>query len=120
MLTQLGQIQATRPANFLDTGGGADAERVAEGLRLILSQPKLKAILIIIFGGITRCDDVARGILGALEVVQPQLPLVVRLAGTRQSAGRQLLRESGLPNLHLADTLYEAVQLTVHLAEGRA
>ena len=103
------------PANFLDIGGGATAERVAAALRIILSDPKVRVVLINIFGGITRCDEVARGILAALEQVPTEVPMVVRLVGTNEEEGRRLLAEA---KMITAATLEEAAQKAVELSRG--
>jgi len=100
------------PANFLDIGGGAKAERVATALRLILTDPNVKAVLFNIFGGITRCDEVARGILVALEEVKPDVPMVARLVGTNEEEGRRILEGSGY-SMITATTLAEAAQKAV-------
>lgn len=105
------------PANFLDIGGGAKAEQVATALRLILSDPKVKAVLINIFGGITRGDIVAKGILAALNQIQPDVPMVVRLAGTNAAEGRAILAEA---NMETAVTLSDAAQKAVAAARGGA
>lgn len=104
-----------KPANFLDIGGGASAEKVAAALRIILSDKSVKAVLLNIFGGITRCDEVARGILAALKEVKTDVPLVVRLVGTNQEEGRRLLAEASLTT---ATSLAEAAQLAVKAAGG--
>jgi len=104
-----------QPANFLDIGGGANADKVAAAFRLILSDPKVKAVLINIFGGITRGDEVARGILTALEEIKPEVPMVVRLVGTNAEEGRQLLAEA---NMITAETLADAAQKAVAAAKG--
>ena len=106
------------PANFLDIGGGAKAETVAAALRIILSDPNVKAVLFNIFGGITRCDEVARGILAALEDVQADLPMVVRLVGTNEKEGRQILDEANLPNMVTASTLADAAKKAVAAAKS--
>ncbi len=106
------------PANFLDIGGGAKAETVAMALRIILSDPNVKAVLLNIFGGITRCDEVARGILAALAEVQVDLPMVVRLVGTNEDEGRALLEEARIPRMVTAKTLAEAAQKAVLAAQG--
>ncbi|HDN79472.1 MAG TPA: ADP-forming succinate--CoA ligase subunit beta [Chloroflexi bacterium] len=108
------KLYGGNPANFLDIGGGAKAEQVAAALRIILSDPKVKAVLINIFGGITRCDEVARGILTALEEVKPKVPFVVRLVGTNEDEGRRLLAEA---NMVTATSLIEAAQKVVELAK---
>jgi succinyl-CoA synthetase beta subunit len=103
------------PANFLDIGGGAGAEKVTAAFRIILDDPNIKAILINIFGGITRGDEVARGILAAMEQVKPDVPMVVRLVGTNAEEGRQLLAEA---NMITAETLADAAQKAVAAAKG--
>jgi succinyl-CoA synthetase beta subunit len=105
------------PANFLDIGGGAKAERVATALRLILADPNVKAVLFNIFGGITRCDEVATGIIAAFEEVRPTVPLVARLVGTNEAEGRAILEDSGY-QLIAATTLAEAAQKAVAAARG--
>lgn len=105
------------PANFLDIGGGARAERVATALRLILADARVRAVLFNIFGGITRCDEVARGIVAALEEVRPDVPLVARLVGTNEQEGRKILRASGY-RLTTALTLEEAARKAVAAARG--
>jgi succinyl-CoA synthetase beta subunit len=105
------------PANFLDIGGGAKAERVAAALRLILQDQSVSAVLFNIFGGITRCDEVARGILAAFEEVKPTIPLVARLVGTNDKEGRAILQASEY-DLITAETLADAAQKAVAAAEG--
>jgi len=103
------------PANFLDIGGGASAYIVASALRIILSDPHVKAVLFNVFGGITRCDEVARGILTALDEVKPQVPMVVRLVGTNAEEGRRLLANA---NMITAETLVDAAKKAVALVKG--
>jgi succinyl-CoA synthetase beta subunit len=103
------------PANFLDIGGGAGAEKVAAAMRIILSDPNVKAVLFNIFGGITRCDEVARGILTAMAEVKPKVPMVVRLVGTNAEEGRQLLANA---NMITAETLADAAKKAVAAAKG--
>ncbi len=105
------------PANFLDVGGGASAEKVAAALRIILTDPNVKAVLFNIFGGITRGDVVARGILTALEEVKPRVPMVIRLVGTNAEEGRRLLAQA---NMITAETLAEAAQKAVAAAKSQA
>jgi len=105
------------PANFLDIGGGAGPDKVAAAFRIILKEPNIKAILINIFGGITRCDDVARGILAAMEEVGVHVPMVVRLVGTNAKEGRELLANA---NMGTAETLTDAAQKAVAAAQGVA
>jgi succinyl-CoA synthetase beta subunit len=98
------------PANFLDIGGGANEEKVASALRIILKDPNVKAVLINIFGGITRCDLVAKGILDAINDVKPKIPLITRLVGTNEQEGQALLRDA---NMSTAKSLAEAAQMAV-------
>lgn len=105
------------PANFLDVGGGASPERVAEAFRLVLSDRNVKAILVNIFAGINRCDWVAQGVVQAARDLR--VPLVVRLAGTNVEAGKQIIKESGLPIIS-ADTLADAAEKAVAAAHGKA
>ena len=109
------KLSGGNPANFLDVGGGAGAEKVTAALRIILSDPNVKAVLFNIFGGITRCDEVARGILVALEEVKPKVPMVARLVGTNADEGRQLLAEA---KMITAETLLEAAQKAVNASKG--
>jgi succinyl-CoA synthetase beta subunit len=103
------------PANFLDIGGGAQSDKVAAALRIILSDTKVKAVLINIFGGITRCDEVARGIITALHELQTDVPMVVRLVGTNEEEGRRLLADA---NLITATSLVDAAKKAVAAAKA--
>ena len=103
------------PANFLDIGGGASAEKVAAALRIILSDPNVKAVLFNVFGGITRGDEVARGILTALTEVRTNVPMVARLVGTHADEGRQILADA---KMITAETLVEAAQKAVAIANS--
>ena len=105
-----------RPANFCDLGGGGDAEGVVDALEVITADPQVRAILFTIFGGITRCDEVARGILAALERTEIAQPIVVRLDGTNADEGRRLLQEAAPSNLHVEPTMLEAARRAVELA----
>ncbi len=107
------------PANFLDVGGGATAEKVTEAFKLMLLNPSLKAILVNIFGGIMRCDVIAEGVIAASRAVQLKVPLVVRMKGTNEQQGKQMLADSGLPIIS-ANTMAEAAQKVVAAAHGRA
>lgn len=118
MTAHFGEEYGIGPANFLDVGGGADPDQVAAALGIILSDKNVKAILINIFGGITRCDDVARGILQALNEVPTQLPIVVRLVGTNQEEGLAIINSANLTNMTGAKTLYEAAQKAVEAVRG--
>lgn len=104
------KLYGGEPANFLDIGGGAGADKVAAAFRIILSDPNVCTVLINIFGGITRCDEVARGILAAIEEVKPTVPMVVRLVGTNADEGRRLLANA---NMITAETLAEAAEKAV-------
>jgi succinyl-CoA synthetase beta subunit len=105
------------PANFLDVGGGATTEKVTEAFKLMLRNPKLRAILVNIFGGIMRCDVIAEGVVAASRAVHLTVPLVVRMKGTNEDLGKKILAESGLPIIS-ADTLAEAAQKVVAAAKG--
>ena len=107
------------PANFCDLGGGGDAEGVVDALEVITADPQVKAILFNIFGGITRGDEVARGILEALERMKIDLPIVVRLDGTNAAEGRAMLAEAAPPNLHVEETMLSAAERVVELAGAR-
>jgi succinyl-CoA synthetase beta subunit len=107
-----------RPANFCDLGGGGDAEGVVDALEVITADPQVRSILFNIFGGITRGDEVARGILQALERMEIEHPIVVRLDGTNAAEGRQLLAEAGSASLHVEPTMLEAARRAVELAEA--
>ncbi len=112
------QLHGGQPANFLDVGGGTTAERVAEAFKLILSDPKVKAILVNIFGGIVRCDLIAEGVIKAVKEVGVTVPVVVRLEGTNVEQGRAMLRDSGLA-ITPAQGLTDAAQKAVAAAEGK-
>jgi succinyl-CoA synthetase beta subunit len=105
-----------RPANFCDLGGGGDAQGVVDALSVITLDPQVKAIFFNIFGGITRCDEVARGILQALSEMSLDLPIVVRLDGTNAEEGRRILAEAAPANLNVAPTMLEAAKKAVELA----
>jgi succinyl-CoA synthetase beta subunit len=103
-------------ANFLDIGGGAGADKVAAAMKIILTDTNVKAVLFNIFGGITRCDEVARGILVAMEEVKPKVPMVVRLVGTNAAEGRKLLESA---KMITAETLADAAQKVVKAAKAK-
>ena len=105
------------PANFLDVGGGATTEKVTEAFKIMLKNPNLKAILVNIFGGIMRCDVIAEGVITASKAVSLKVPLVVRMKGTNEQLGKQLLADSGLPIIS-ADSMEEAAQKVVEAAKG--
>lgn len=108
------------PANFLDIGGGAQADRVAAALRIILSDLDVKAVLFNIFGGITRGDEVARGILQALKEVPTDKPMVIRLAGTNSEEGRAIIDDANIPNITAASTLTDGAKKAIAAARGEA
>jgi len=110
------KLYGGEPANFLDIGGGAKAEKVTAAMRIILTDPNVKAILFNIFGGITRGDDVARGIIAGVEQIQTEVPIVIRLVGTNSEEGRKILGEA---NLRSAETLMEAAKKVVEIAKQR-
>jgi succinyl-CoA synthetase beta subunit len=117
MVKLYGENDGIGPANFLDIGGGAQADRVAAALRIILSDPNVKAVLFNIFGGITRGDEVARGLLTAYEEIKPDVPMVIRLVGTNAEQGLELINNSGIPNLTGAASLTEAARMAVNAAK---
>jgi succinyl-CoA synthetase beta subunit len=109
-------VAGGRPANFCDLGGGGDAQGVVDALEVIMSDDQVRSIFFNIFGGITRGDEVARGILTAVEQLKIELPIVVRLDGTNAEEGRKLLADAAPPNLHVEPTMLEAAQRAVELA----
>jgi succinyl-CoA synthetase beta subunit len=106
------------PANFLDAGGGSRADAITSAVEVILSDTKVKAVLFNIFGGITRCDEVAKGLIEAFRQVEPTVPFVVRLDGTNGPEGRALLEQASLPNVHAESTMDGAAARVVELAKG--
>jgi succinyl-CoA synthetase beta subunit len=107
------QYYKGKPANFLDVGGGAPAEKIATALKIVLSDPKVKALFINILGGITRCDEVARGILEAKAKVGVTKPMVIRLVGTNEEEGKRILTDAGVQVL---DSMEEAAQQVVEIS----
>jgi succinyl-CoA synthetase beta subunit len=103
-------------ANFLDAGGGSKAEAITNAVEVILANPKVTAVLFNIFGGITRCDEVARGLIAAFEQLKPTVPFVVRLDGTNDQEGRKLLVDADLPNVYAEATMDGAAAKVVELA----
>ncbi len=112
------KLAGGEPANFLDVGGGASAEQVREGFKIILSDPNVRAVLINIFGGILRCDRLAAGVVEAVRALDIQTPIVVRMEGTNVEKGRKILRESGL-DFTVAENMGDAAEKVVHLTRGR-
>jgi succinyl-CoA synthetase beta subunit len=109
-------VAGGRPANFCDLGGGGSAEGVVDALEVITRDPQVRSIFFNIFGGITRCDEVARGILEALDRLTIDAPIVVRLDGTNAEEGRRILAEAARPNVHVAETMLDAARQAVELA----
>ena len=109
-----------RPANFLDVGGGAQADEIVTAMEVLLSDDKVRAVLFNVFGGITRCDEVARGVLAALERLDVNVPLVVRLDGTNDVEGRKLLADAAPPNVHVEQSMLGAAARVVELAGSAA
>jgi succinyl-CoA synthetase beta subunit len=109
-------VAGGQPANFCDLGGGGDSQGVIDALEVITRDDQVRSILFNIFGGITRCDEVARGILEALEQMQITLPVVVRLDGTNAVEGRKILADAAPPNLHVEPTMLDAAKKAVELA----
>ncbi|MFM7459779.1 MAG: succinate--CoA ligase subunit beta, partial [Burkholderiales bacterium] len=105
------------PANFLDVGGGATTEKVTEAFKIMLRNPNLKAILVNIFGGIMKCDVIANGVIAAAREVKLSVPLVVRMKGTNEDLGKQILKDSGLPIIS-ANNMAEAAERVVAAAKG--
>jgi succinyl-CoA synthetase beta subunit len=111
-------VAGGKPANFCDLGGGGDAQGVVDALEVITRDDQVRSIFFNIFGGITRCDEVARGILTALDQMQIKLPIVVRLDGTNAEEGRKILADAAPPNLHVEPTMLEAAERAVELARA--
>jgi succinyl-CoA synthetase beta subunit len=112
------KLYGGQPANFLDVGGGATAEKVTAAFKIMLSNRKVKAILVNIFGGIMKCDTIANGIVSAAREVKLSVPLVVRMKGTNEDLGKKILRDSGLPIIS-ADNMAEAAEKVVAAVKGR-
>ena len=111
------QLHGAEPANFLDVGGGATKERVTEAFKIILSDENVAAVLVNIFGGIVRCDLIAEGVIGAVNEVGVEVPVVVRLEGNNAELGREVLKASGL-NIIAATSLSDAAEKVVAAAGG--
>jgi succinyl-CoA synthetase beta subunit len=111
------KLAGGEPANFLDVGGGANAEQIRNAFKILMSDPKVKAVLINIFGGILRCDVLAQGVIAAVKELGVRVPIVIRMEGTNVEEGKRLLRESGM-NFKTADSMDEAANEVVHLARG--
>jgi succinyl-CoA synthetase beta subunit len=112
------KLYGAEPANFLDVGGGATTEKVTEAFKIMLKNAKVKGILVNIFGGIMKCDTIATGVVAAAKEVKLHVPLVVRMRGTNEDQGKQILKDSGLPIIS-ADTMAEAAEKMVSAIAGR-
>jgi succinyl-CoA synthetase beta subunit len=112
------KLFGAEPANFLDVGGGATTEKVTEAFKLMLANPKVKGILVNIFGGIMRCDTIAEGIVAAAKETHLAVPLVVRMKGTNEDIGKQILKDSGLPIIS-ANNMADAAQKIVAAVSGK-
>jgi succinyl-CoA synthetase beta subunit len=108
------KLYGGEPANFLDIGGSSNPQKVIDAMDILLSDKNVKAVMINIFGGITRCDDVARGLIIALEQIKTDIPIVVRLSGTNAKEGLELLKSTGLPTV---STMSEAAQKAIELSK---
>jgi succinyl-CoA synthetase beta subunit len=108
------QLYGGKPANFLDVGGGAPSEKTALALKIVLSDPRVKTLFINILGGITRCDEVAKGILEAKKKVGVTAPMVIRLVGTNEEEGKRILTEAGI---HVLESMEEAAKRAVELSK---
>ena len=104
------------PANFLDIGGSSNPQKVIDAMNILLSDTNVKAVMINIFGGITRCDDVARGLVAALKAIKTDMPIVVRLSGTNSKEGLEIIKEFGLPTV---STMSEAAKKAIQLSKKR-
>ena len=113
-----GEEQGTsiKPANFLDIGGGASAEVMRNSLEIVLSDPQVRSVFVTVYGGITSCEQVAAGILGALQAIETVKPIVVRFDGNAAQEGLRMLADANDPNLHVYDTMEEAAQQAARIA----
>ncbi len=110
------KLYGGEPANFLDIGGSSNPQKVVDAMNILLSDQNVNAVMINIFGGITRCDDVARGLIKALDIIKTDIPIIVRLSGTNAEEGLALLKETGLPTVA---TMSEAAQKAIELSQGQ-
>jgi succinyl-CoA synthetase beta subunit len=113
------KLAGGNPANFLDVGGGANADQIKNAFRILLADPDVKAVLINIFGGILRCDILAEGVIAAVRDLDVKVPVVVRMKGNNEEKGRKMLKDSGL-NFDTADGMSEAAERVVRAAAGGA
>jgi succinyl-CoA synthetase beta subunit len=110
------KLYGGEPANFLDIGGSSNPQKVVDAMNILISDKNVNAVMINIFGGITRCDDVARGLIKALDIIKSDIPIVVRLSGTNAEEGLALLKETGLPTV---ETMSEAAKKAIELSQGQ-
>ena len=108
------KLYGGEPANFLDIGGSSNTQKVIEAMNILLSDKNVKAVMINIFGGITRCDDVARGLVKALEEIKTEIPIVIRLSGTNAKEGLEIIEKTGLPTV---STMSEAARKAIELSK---
>jgi succinyl-CoA synthetase beta subunit len=108
------KLYGGEPANFLDIGGSSNPEKVVEAMNILLSDKNVTAVMINIFGGITRCDDVARGLVVALDKIKTEIPIVIRLSGTNAKEGLEIIKETGLPTV---ETMSEAAKTAIELSK---
>jgi succinyl-CoA synthetase beta subunit len=108
------KLYGGEPANFLDIGGSSNPQKVIDAMSILLSDTNVKAVMINIFGGITRCDDVARGLVAALDSIHTEIPIVIRLSGTNAKEGLEIIREYGLPTV---STMSEAARKAIELSK---
>jgi succinyl-CoA synthetase beta subunit len=108
------KLYGGQPANFLDIGGSSNPQKVIDAMNLILSDKNVKVVMINIFGGITRCDDVAKGLIAALEQIKINIPIVIRLSGTNSKEGLEILKKANLP---IVETMSEAAEKAIRLCE---
>ena len=113
------KLKGGEPANFLDIGGGASSEQVIKAFKAVLADTNVKTILVNIFAGINRCDWIATGVVEAIRLLSPKVPVVVRLAGTNVEEGRAILHESGL-DLNVVDTLADGAEKAVELWRSKS
>jgi succinyl-CoA synthetase beta subunit len=108
------KLYGGEPANFLDIGGSSNPQKVVDAMNILLSDQNVKSVMINIFGGITRCDDVARGLVIALDQIKTDVPIVIRLSGTNAKEGLEIIKQTGLP---VVETMREAAQTAIELSK---
>jgi len=108
------KLYGGEPANFLDIGGSSNPQKVVDAMNILLSDQNVKSVMINIFGGITRCDDVARGLVIALDQIKTDVPIVIRLSGTNAKEGLEIIKKTGLP---VVETMREAAHTAIELSK---